>query len=74
MVRPGEEVVVAGLRGGWGLQRRLADMGFVPGVNVKVTHSQGPGPIVVNLRGSRVALGFGVASRIMVNGREQRDA
>lgn len=69
MARPGEKLVVVGLSGGWGLCRKLADMGLVPGVAIRVIHSQRAGPLVVDLRGSRVILGFGVASKIMVNGR-----
>ena len=54
------------VRAGWGLQRRLADMGLTPGVQVRVVNSQRPGPVVIDIRGSRLALGYGVAHRIMV--------
>ena len=66
MVSPGESVKVVNIRAGWGLQRRLADMGLTPGVVVRVTNSQRPGPVVLDLRGSRLALGHGVAHKIMV--------
>ena len=66
MVAPGEVVTVVGVRAGWGLQRRLADMGLTPGVLVRVINSQRPGPMLIDLRGSRVALGRGVAQKILV--------
>ncbi len=66
MVQSGESVQVAAVRAGWGLQRRLADMGLTPGVRVKVINSQGRGPVILDLRGSRLALGHGVAHKIMV--------
>ena len=66
MVSPGELVQVAAVRAGWGLQRRLADMGLTPGVQVRVINSQRPGPVVIEIRGSRLALGQGVAHKIMV--------
>jgi ferrous iron transport protein A len=66
MVRPGELVTVAGVIAGWGLQRRLADMGLTPGVQIRVINSQMPGPVLIGLRGSRVALGRGVAQKILV--------
>lgn len=66
MVSPGELVQVATVRVGWGLQRRLADMGLTPGVKVRVINSQRPGPVVIEIRGSRLALGQGVAHKIMV--------
>jgi len=66
MVTPGELVTVTEVRGGWGLQRRLADMGLIPGVQIRVMNSQAPGPVLINLRGSRVALGRGIAQKIAV--------
>ena len=66
MVSAGETVEIAAVRVGWGLQRRLADMGLTPGVRVRVVNSQGRGPVVINVRGSRLALGHGVAHKIMV--------
>ena len=68
MARPGEMVTVIGVRAGWGLQRRLADMGLTPGVQIRVINSQMPGPVLIDLRGSRVALGRGVAQKVMVMG------
>lgn len=66
MVRTGEVVQVVGIRAGWGLQRRLADMGLTVGVEVRVVNSQGRGPVVLDLRGSRLCLGHGVAHKVMV--------
>ena len=66
MVSPGEVVQVAAVRAGWGLQRRLAEMGLNPGVQVRVINSQRPGPVVLDVRGSRLALGHGIAHKIMV--------
>ena len=66
MVSSGEVVQVVAVRAGWGLQRRLADMGLTPGVQVRVMNSQRPGPVVLDIRGSRLALGYGVAHKIMV--------
>lgn len=66
MVSPGEVVKVVAVRAGWGLQRRLADMGLTPGVQIRVINSQRPGPVVIDIRGSRLALGYGIAHKIMV--------
>lgn len=65
MVAGGSEVEVAAVRAGWGLQRRLADMGMTPGTRIKLVSSRS-GPVVVEVRGSRLALGAGVAHKIMV--------
>jgi len=66
MVIPGEVVQVVDVRAGWGLQRRLADMGLTPGVIIRVMNSQRPGPIIIDLRGSRLVLGYGMTQRILV--------
>jgi len=66
MINPSEEVTVAEIRGGRGLAQRLADMGLTPGTTLKVINSQMPGPILIDLRGSRLVLGHGVALKVMV--------
>jgi ferrous iron transport protein A len=66
MARPTELVTVIGVRAGWGLQRRLADMGLTPGTQIRVINSQMSGPVLIDLRGSRLAVGRGVAQKILV--------
>ena len=66
MTRPGEEVLLVGINAGFGLRKKLADMGLSPGVPLRIVHSQLPGPIIIEVRGSRLALGRGMAQRIMV--------
>lgn len=52
---------------GWGFERRLMDMGFTPGARVTVVKSAPfHGPLEVLVRGSRLALGRGMAERIFV--------
>lgn len=65
-VRPGQTVKVSVINGGLSLNRRLADMGLVPGTSVRVLRGHGMGPTLVELRGSQLVLGFGVAKKIMV--------
>ena len=66
MVSPGKTVQVVGVRFGWGLQRKLADMGLTPGVTVRVLNNQIAGPVIIDLRGSRLALGRGMTQRVLV--------
>jgi Fe2+ transport system protein FeoA len=54
-------------RGRWGLKKRLMDMGLTPGTKVTVVKSAPfHGPVEVLVRDSRLALGRGVAERILV--------
>ena len=45
---------------------RLASLGFTPGVQVDMTQNYGSGPLIVMVRGTRVALGRSEAVRIFV--------
>jgi Fe2+ transport system protein FeoA len=52
---------------GWGFEKRLMDMGLTPGVEVMVVKSAPfHGPLEIIVRGSRLALGRGMAERIFV--------
>ena len=72
----GKEGVVSYLLGGYGMVRRLAEMGLTPGTTVKVLR-RGllRGPVQIEVRGCRLALGYGVASRVFVKpaGRKVHD-
>jgi ferrous iron transport protein A len=61
-----KEVRVLKVRAGSGLQKKLADMGLTPGTEIKLINCQGAGPVLVDLKGSRLALGRGMAMKIMV--------
>ena len=61
-----EEGEVVELRGGRGMRRRLLDMGLSVGAPVKVLVSNPPGPVLVGVRGTRLALGRGLAMKILV--------
>lgn len=60
-----EEGVVYSITGGRGLINRLASMGIVPGIRIKVLRNAG-GLVIVLASDTRVALGRGQASHILV--------
>jgi ferrous iron transport protein A len=66
MAPNGTKVTLVGVQAGRGLSRRLADIGFVPGVEIEVVNNGAPGPIVVVVKGSRLVLGRGMAHKIIV--------
>ena len=52
---------------GWGFKKRLMDLGLTPGTKVTVVKSAPfNGPLEILVRGSRLALGRGMAERIFV--------
>jgi ferrous iron transport protein A len=65
-VKTGEVARIQKMEGGRQFLSRLASLGFTPGVQLQVVQNYGRGPIIVTLRGTRVALGRGEAARIVV--------
>lgn len=61
----GEEAIVEEFLGGRGIYTKLYAMGITPGVRIRVL-SMGAGPILLEVRGFKLALGRGMASRILV--------
>ncbi len=65
----GERVQVDHVLGGHGMRQRLMAMGLVSGTPMRVLSNQGP--VTVEIRNSRVALGRGQASRVIVKNSEE---
>jgi ferrous iron transport protein A len=63
---PGEVGVVHKLTGGWGFMSRLATLGFTPGAKLTMVQNFGRGPLIVSIRGTRIALGRGEAAKVVV--------
>jgi ferrous iron transport protein A len=51
---------------GSGILRRLLDLGLTKGCSFKVVQGSRMGPILVEVRGTRIALGHGIARRLVV--------
>lgn len=64
-VSKGREVILVDIQGGRGLRSKLYSMGLFPGVKLKVV-GNGGGPIMIAINDTRLALGFGMARKIMV--------
>jgi len=76
-LRDGESGIVTSIEAGsgrgrgWGFKKRLMDMGLTPGTRITVVKSAPfHGPLEVFVRGSRLALGRGMAQRILVEKKE----
>jgi len=66
LLSPNQKASVTSISGGRGLVKRLNDMGFGPGAEVIVLNRAIAGPLMVMIRGTRVAIGRGLATIIMV--------
>jgi len=74
-LREGEAGIVSSIRGGygrgygarWGAEKRLMDMGLTPGTEVLVVKAAPfRGPLEILVRGTRLALGRGLAEKVFV--------
>lgn len=72
-IRPGERAFVRTFHAGRTLEHRLASLGFTPGVPVEMVQNYGHGPLIVTVRGTRIALGRGEAAKILVERRRDQD-
>ncbi len=64
--RANVNLIFASLEGGRGAMQRLTDMGLIPGERLRVLHNSGYGPVTVLIKGAKVALGHGLAAKIIV--------
>lgn len=62
----GETVRLITIEGGTQIRRRLADMGLSAGMEVKVITGIEHGPIILSVKDSRLAIGRGMAEKIIV--------
>jgi len=63
----GQKGKVAELQGGRVFTARMAALGFTLGTEIAMIQNFGRGPVIVLVRGTRIALGRGEASRVWVN-------
>jgi ferrous iron transport protein A len=73
-MQPGQTGVVASVHGGLDVTQRLDAMGIRPGVNLlKVAGQLFGGPVVVQVGNARMAVGFGLAKKILVRTESQEE-
>lgn len=66
-VKEGKDVKIIEIKGGQGLKRRLESIGIMPNVIIrKVSNQIMKGPIVVRINNTQVAIGYGMAKKIIV--------
>jgi ferrous iron transport protein A len=65
--KTGQTVRILSFKGGVGLEHKLRQLGLVPGDSARVLrHAPLGGPILVEVDGRSIALGRGVASKVIV--------
>ena len=67
MAKSGEKVVIKDMTGGKNIRTRLASMGLRSGDTLEIINNNGLGRLIVGHGPTRLALGRGVAQKIMVS-------
>jgi len=67
MLGSGEEARLVDVRGGHGIRKHLSAMGLNPGTKVTIMQNAMRGPIILRVMDSRIALGRGMAHKILVS-------
>lgn len=62
----GENVTIVNISGGEGMCKKLKEMGFVNGSQIRVMKNDA-GPLIVKMGDGRIVLGRGMATKIMVS-------
>lgn len=70
-IKTGVVVTLQTIMVGRELISRMTSLGLTPGACVEVLQNYGHGPLIVNVRGTHVALGRGEASKLIVSERGQ---
>ena len=65
MATAGQPLKLVAIHAGQKLTRRLAEMGLTRGVTLEIIQADG-GPLLISVRGSRIALGRGIAHKLHV--------
>ena len=70
----GETGTIINIQGGFGLFKKLETLGLRPGIKITKLSSQlMRGPITIQVGNAQVALGFGMAQRIILEQSNEKD-
>ncbi len=65
-IKSGETATVVLVRAVSEENRKIINLGLLPGEKVKVLNNSGLGPIIIIVKGSKLALGYNLAINIFV--------
>lgn len=65
-VRAGTTVRIVEVEAGHSLKNRLAAMGLLANVEIRVVRNDGAGQIIVNVKNTKVILGRGMSHKVFV--------
>jgi len=69
-LKEGQKGIIVSILGGRNVTQRLTDMGLTPGTEFKIVRKGRLCPVEISVRGSKLAIGCGVATKILVKVKE----
>jgi len=69
-LKQGQKGIIISVLGGRGVTQRLIDMGLTPGTEFKMLRKGRLCAVEISVRGSKLAIGCGVAAKILVKVKE----
>ena len=63
---PGSHVIIDKISGGENLRDKLFSMGLLPGKDIEILSLRKKGPVIVKVNDTRLVIGHGMASRILI--------
>ena len=62
----GKTAVIFQIKSGRAACKRLNELGLIPGVMIELVNRITSGPVMIRVKGSKLALGRGLAQKVMV--------
>ncbi|NHJ47046.1 MAG: ferrous iron transport protein A [Asgard group archaeon] len=62
----GEKKIIVKITGGRNACKRLNELGLIPGTEIEMVNKINDGPVMIKVKGSKLALGRGLATKVIV--------
>ena len=66
MLQVGRKGIVGKIVGGRSACKRLNELGLVPGAEIEMVNKIANGPVMIRVKGSKLALGRGLANKVHI--------
>ncbi|NPE09259.1 MAG: ferrous iron transport protein A [Asgard group archaeon] len=66
MLQVGRKGIIGKIVGGRSACKRLNELGLVPGVEIEMVNKIANGPVMIRVKGSKLALGRGLANKVHI--------
>ena len=61
-----KKLILRKIEGGVGIKNRLYSMGLIPGEIIKIINTDKKGPLIIEIKDTKIAIGRGMAMKILV--------